>query len=223
VDTTGLVNAEFLSMDNPFAAGALCSTVLDLLTWQRALAGDRLLQPGGYAAMSTPGRLASGAATNYGFGLGVSRVLGHRHIGHGGGINGFASMLSAFPDDSLVIVVLLNSEDGNASRMAQRIARAAFGMPEPVVVDRPTTAAERARWEGTYRLAEGFDLRVFSRGDSVMTQATGQGAFRLLYQGDDTFLASFDPDVRISFEVENGRATALILFQGGERRAPRVH
>lgn len=222
VDSTGVVNADFISMAQPFAAGALCSTVLDLLTWQRALAGDRLLRPGGYAAMSTPGRLANGTATGYGYGLGVNSQNGHRHIGHGGGINGFSAMLSAYPDDSLIVVVLANSEDANTGRIAQRIARAAFGIAEPVVRDLPVSAAEQARFSGTYRLNDALDLRVFGRGDSLMVQATGQGVARLLSQGGGVFLASFDTDVRVVFEMTGDRSPALALHQGAPRRAPRI-
>lgn len=223
VDPTGVVNADFISMTQPFAAGALCSTVRDLLTWQGALAGDRLLRPGGYAAMSTPGRLTNGTATGYGFGLGMTTENGHRQIGHGGGINGFSSMLSAFPDDSLIVVVLANSEDANTGRVAQRIARAAFGIAEAVVRDLTVGAAERARFAGTYRLNDALDLRVFAQGDSLMAQATGQGAWRLLSQGGGVFLASFDTGVRIVFEMAGDRAASLTLHQGAPRRAPRVN
>jgi len=223
VDTTGVVNADFISMTQPFAAGALCSTVQDLLTWQRALAGDRLLRPGGYATMSTPGRLNNGTATGYGFGLGVNTQDGHRQIGHGGGINGFSAMLSAYPDDSLIVVVLANSEEANTGRIAQRIARAAFGIAEPVVRDLAVSAPERARYTGTYRLNDALDIRVFAQGDSLMAQATGQGAWRLLSQGGGVFLASFDTGVRIVFEMAADRAAALTLYQGAPRRAPRVN
>jgi CubicO group peptidase (beta-lactamase class C family) len=222
VDSTGVVNADFISMTQPFAAGSLCSSVRDLLTWQRALAADRLLRPGGYAAMSTPGRLSNGTATGYGFGLGTNALDGHRHIGHSGGINGFSAMLSAYPDDSLIVVVLANSEDANPGRIAQRIARAAFGIAEAVVRDLAVSAAERARFAGTYRLSDALDIRVFAQGESVMAQATGQGAWRLLSQGGGVFLASFDTAVRVVFEMAGDRAAALTLYQGAPRRAPRV-
>lgn len=68
----------------------------------------------------------------------------------------------------------------------------------------------------------GFDLTVFSRDGQLWTQATGQGAGRIRSQGNGTFVPTFDDDVWIEFVVEDGRATALILNQGGRREAPRV-
>lgn len=221
-DSSGVVNAEYISMHIPFSAGALCSTVLDLIAWQQALWSDRLLQAGGYASMTTPPVLASGSRSPYGFGLGVGTLGTHRQVAHSGGINGFSSALNTYPDDSVTVIVLANSEDANASRLAQRIARATFGIAEPVVRDLPLSAAERARYEGTYQLRT-LQLRVYSRGDSLLAQATGQGSFRLLAQGDHAFVASFDPDTRAVFEMEGGRARALAWTQGGgTQRAPRV-
>ena len=222
-DTTGVVHAEFISMDLPYAAGALCSTVLDLVTWQRALWSDRLVQPGGYNTMSTPARLTNGNRTVYGFGLGIGDLGGHRMVQHSGGINGFASALITFPDDTLIIAVLANSEDANATRIGQRIARAALGIPEPVVRDLPLTAAERAAYEGTYQLRD-VRLRIFARGDSLLGQASGQASFGLLAQGDHTFVATFDPDTRVVFAMDGaGHAQALSWTQGGvTSRAARI-
>lgn len=47
-------------------------------------------------------------------------------------------MLSAYPDDGLVIVVLANSENATAGLIAARIASAALGTPAP-----PPPAAPR--------------------------------------------------------------------------------
>ena len=124
----GVENAEYISMTLPFAAGGLCSTVGDLVSWTRALQEGRLLT-GLYAAMTTPGRLADGAPTGYGFGLFVDTLGGHRRIWHSGGINGFSASLDAYPDDSLIVVVLTNTEARNAARIASLVARASLGLP----------------------------------------------------------------------------------------------
>ncbi len=75
-----------------------------------------------------------------------------------------------------------------------------------------------------YELRPGFEVTVSSRDGQLFAQASGpgQGEFRLKAQGDHTFVASFDDDVRVEFVVEGGTATTFILFQNGRREAPRV-
>jgi CubicO group peptidase (beta-lactamase class C family) len=140
-----LVNARALSMKPPFSAGALCSTVLDLVAWTTALAGGRVVSPQSYALMTTAGRLNDGASTNYGFGLAPGALEGHSRVGHGGGINGFNTHLDHYPGDGLIVVVLANTEGANPARLAERIARLVLGMPRPAVNDLPLTPADRAR------------------------------------------------------------------------------
>jgi len=210
----GFVNADWLSMTQPYAAGALCSTVLDLATWTRALWAGRVVQPASLREMTTAARLTSGAVTGYGFGLGVDSLAGHARVSHSGGINGFSSYLAYFPDDGVTVAVLDNTEDASPGRLADHLARVALGVPLPVVRDLPLSAAERALYVGSYALGP-MTLRVFEQGDALLAQATGQGADRLRSQGRHVFVPTFDENVRIEFEVAGDRATGLVLHQGG--------
>ena len=216
-----LMNAEPLSMGQPFSAGSLCSTVGDLVVWQRALAAGRVVKPASYTAMITPEGAA--IASRYGYGLGRDTLSGHLRVQHGGGINGFNSMLTYFPDDSLSVVVLGNTNGPLVDRVADNIARAALGLkmisPPPRPRDLPTTAEQRARYVGTYRLAlpngQPLELRIFERDGKLMSQATGQDEFALMFQGNDSFAPSFDPAVRLNFG-SGSPAARVTLVQGGQ-------
>jgi D-alanyl-D-alanine carboxypeptidase len=129
-DGRQLVNAEYLSMTQPFSAGALCSTVGDLIAWQRALVGGRVVRPASYAAMTTPEPLDDGKPLTYGYGLGVGTFEKRRRVSHGGGIHGFNTELAYYPDDTLHVVVLANTQS-NPGRLAEQIARAALGLRLP--------------------------------------------------------------------------------------------
>jgi serine-type D-Ala-D-Ala carboxypeptidase/endopeptidase len=88
------------------------------------------------------------------------------------------------------------------------------------VRDLPLSAAEMAGYEGTYTLRMGersLALRIFAQDGHLMSQAAGQGAFRLRNQGDHVFIAEFDNRVRLVFTVENGRATGVTLQQNGQQ------
>jgi CubicO group peptidase (beta-lactamase class C family) len=223
-----LVNADVLSMHQPFAAGALCSTVGDLVAWQRALAAGRVVKPSSYTAMTTPIEAAAGA--RYGFGLFRDTLAGRTRVHHGGGIHGFTSSLMYFPLDTLSVVVLANTVTQLTGRVASNIARAALGAPlsagPPPLADLPATAEERARFAGTYGLkmpnGQVRMFRVFERDGKLISQAEGQGEIPLLYQGNNVFGASFDRSVRITF-APGTPSPKLTLVQGGATiDAPRV-
>lgn len=214
-DSGKFVNASPLSMTQPYSAGALCSTVGDLVAWQRSLVTHRLISAASTAMMSTPATLSDGSRTGYGFGLAIGNLGDHRKIGHGGGINGFLTELDYYPDDSLTVVVLANSESAEPGRLAEDIARAVLGVAPPVVKDVPLSAAAIARVAGTYALGP-LRVRVFETSGKLQAQATGQGAFGLRWQGDSSFVAAFDDNVRLVFQPADApRATSFILYQGG--------
>lgn len=132
----GWINAPYLAMSQPYAAGALCSSVHDLARWNAALHGGRVVSAASYALMTTPEGAA--IAQQYGFGLRHTTLLGHEMIMHNGVINGFISSNAWLPDARLSITVLTNSGESRAGALMLQVARAALGAPlEP----RPAVAA----------------------------------------------------------------------------------
>jgi len=217
-----LVNAEILSMTSPYSAGALCSTVLDLVEWQSALSSNRLVDAVTYERMITPEMLADGTPLTYGYGLAVSEIEGHPKIAHGGGINGFNTTLAYYPDDEVTIVVLANTEGANPGRVERLIARTILDLPEPEVADLPIPSEEIARSVGTYALND-LLIEISEDDGQLVMQATGQDAFRLLYQGEHRFIASVDDEISITFTAEGEVAGQLTIVQeGGVYEAQRI-
>jgi D-alanyl-D-alanine carboxypeptidase len=214
----GWVNTPYLAMSQPYAAGALCSSVHDLARWNQALHGGRVVSAASYTAMTTPEGAAS--AQRYGFGLGRATLSGHELITHGGGINGFISANVWVPDAGLSVTVLTNSGAGKAGDLLLQVARAALGVPlevAPTMV--PLAAADQARYAGVYALVMGGNARDFTiaiEGDGLTAQLAGQRAVPLLHYGNHTFGASFDPSLRLIFTIDGGRATGLTLRQRGQ-------
>ena len=94
----------------PYAAGSLCSTVGDMVTWLRALHGGRVLPPASYAELITPSTLNDGTPLRYSMGLQVGPdIRGLRYIGHGGAIAGFMAEVGWYPDARMAVVVLINT------------------------------------------------------------------------------------------------------------------
>lgn len=143
-DADSLMTTLLSDMTFPGAAGGLCSTVDDLLTWQRALVNGDVVTPESYARMTTPATLGSGDPMSYGYGLGVGEFAGHPMISHGGGIPGYNTNLAWYPADSIGVVILVNTAPGPTARVNQAVSRAALGLPRIVVREVPLPAAERS-------------------------------------------------------------------------------
>jgi len=222
-----MLNTEFMSMQLPYAAGSLCSTVGDLVSWTQQLSSGRVVRAASYREMITPVTFATKRPMTYGYGLTSDTVGGHRVISHGGGINGFISFLTHVPQDSLIVAVLSNTSPAPSSAIADAILRAVLGMPSapgPVALkDLPLSAAERTRYAGEYALARPDGsrqpVRVFEEGDQLMVQPSGQPATRMRSQGTHVFV-SMDGN-RMVFDVADERATGF-MFGAGSRRLEAV-
>ena len=105
----GLQQKQYLSHNWPYAAGSLCSTTEDLLTWMTALHSGELLSKAQYQQMTTPKTLNDGTPLRYAMGLTNFSNYGNQEIGHGGGIPGFLSDTKYFPEDDLYIIGLTNT------------------------------------------------------------------------------------------------------------------
>lgn len=110
------VNANYIDMSTPYAAGGIYSTVEDLFLWDRALYTEQLVSRKYrdllFEKHSQLGRMHYG----YGWELGQMPVgnSGERlpANSHSGGINGFNTFITRIPSTQSVIVLLSNT--GNA-------------------------------------------------------------------------------------------------------------
>lgn len=117
-------NDGLLDLGQPGAAGGLISTASDLVRWEVALMSGRAVSMASLEEMTQPFMLTNGKETTYGMGLQLDIQAGQRCVWHGGGINGFNSVLLHFPDVKLTIAVISNSEGARADALGLALARA---------------------------------------------------------------------------------------------------
>jgi len=191
VDAGQLRRAPYLDHTWPYAAGSICSTAGDLLAWTNALHRGRILGPVAYREMLTPGLLQDGTRLRYAAGIAVGDSLaGHAAIYHDGAIPGFSSALAYLPDDSVIIVVLMNTLGPvNALGVTKSIVRALLGDLSPRGKPFRGDAADyTGRFRGVGR--SGDDMTLIVTGDSAAGLRLGVGtepALPLTWLGGQTF------------------------------------
>lgn len=104
---SGTINAQYIDMSVPHAAGALFSTVEDLYLWDRALYTEEIVKTESLKSMFTK------HIGNSGYGWGIDTTYANsKRVQHSGGINGFSSYIRRYVDDDLVLIILSNDEKG---------------------------------------------------------------------------------------------------------------
>jgi CubicO group peptidase (beta-lactamase class C family) len=219
-----IVNAAYLDMVQPFAAGALYSTVEDLLKWDQALYTDRLLPDADRASMFTAFK------NNYAYGWSAPppspQTFGRRFVQHGGGINGFSTMIIRLPDDRVTSIALSNHQQAQTGRIARDLVAITLGEPYQVAVERTVAKVDPKLYDayvGQYQIAPAFVLTVTREGDRLMTQATGQQKLELFPESETKFFLRA-VDAQVTFvRDERGNVTHVILHQSGkDQKGPKT-
>jgi CubicO group peptidase (beta-lactamase class C family) len=115
------IHSPYHDMEMPTGGGDLYSTVEDMYRWDLALQGEKILSAASKAKMYTP------FLNNYAYGWAVDRQFGRRRLTHGGGINGFVTAFSRFPDERAVVVVLSNFMGSPMQQVTRAVTAMLFG------------------------------------------------------------------------------------------------
>lgn len=203
-----------------FAAGGLCSTVLDLVRWDRALHDGRVVSPAMLQAMRTPTRLPGGTYAGYGLGTRLGLTAGRRKFGHTGGGQGNKAVLARYPDEDVAIAVLLNTERPNApvtaTDLEERIARLFFAPAEGAARSDAAFPTEPQRYAGQYR--EGSRLVSVTTKAGMLTLRPGpqhRAESLLIAGGGGAFVTAEDPSLELRFQVQDDEARAFARYRNG--------
>ncbi|MGO9259216.1 MAG: serine hydrolase [Bryobacteraceae bacterium] len=213
----GIENAGFIHMTIPQGAGALYSTTGDLLKWEQGLFGGQVLKPASLDKMTTPFK------ENYAFGLMVETAAGHKKISHGGGIEGFNTNLTYYPDDQLTVVVLANLNGPAAGDIAGKLAAVAHGETVTLPGERKEITLDAkalSRYVGVYRMPgggpAGTPMVVALDGNQLTTKLGNQQALPIFPQSETMFfLKVVDAQIEFPKDDGSGKASQLTLHQNG--------
>lgn len=209
----GWKNAMYISMEGPYSAGAIISTIEDLQQWNNALFSNKIMSPALFNKMITP------YLDNYGYGIGIDSFQHHLLIGHSGGIPGFASYLGRFPTDDLVVAGLANNGDSPTQNIVTALAAIVFDIP----VIPPYHHKEVNIDSLVFKKYTGKYSRDVTHVDTVMTKdgklywhAWWGGESLMKPESNTKFFLENAPDIQVEFETgNNGLPVKYYLVEAG--------
>ena len=207
-DRDGYVNADYLSMTLPYAAGSLMSNVDDLLKWQKALNTYQLISKATYEKAINGSTLNSGEKIGYGYGLGAGTIQGSKSISHGGGIFGYTTQGIYLPDEDVFVSILTNCDCTSPGNVANKIAAIAIGKPFPSIKNAVSLSdAELKKWVGAYEFPDGAIRHITIENGKLYSQRENSTKFEIFPLSATRFIFE-EGDIEYNFSIVNGKKQA---------------
>lgn len=184
----------------------IAASLDDMLAYERWIDATRDDPASLYQQIALPQTFRGGGLASYGFGLQRITLGGVEFTGHGGALRGYRAFRLYSKAARLSVVVMLNHH-GDAHGGAQRLARAALGLEEPLP---PLTKAD---WDGQWLCAETGLLARLETQRRGVTMRYGTSA-ELLGEAGSALVAG---QIRISREGAD-----LQMQRGAENLASRL-
>lgn len=102
-----------IAWSSSLGAGAIVSTLDDMMKWDAALYGDKLLPQSLLSKIWTPTKLNDGSTNPYGYGWFDGKFRGVKEQNHSGQTNGFTCFYRRFPDQKCSVIAFTNTYGGD--------------------------------------------------------------------------------------------------------------
>lgn len=222
-------------MSRAGGAGALYSTVHDLYLWNEAVFNGDVLADSSLDAAFTPALLNDGSEApamggKYGYGWFMQQWRGLQSISHGGGLHGFVSQLSRYPEHNITVAVLANctgaakiSPGNAASDVTGYYFHDLLSEQTTYRVDEQVPVKVYQDYTGRYEYPQGQIMTITFEDDRLFAQLTGQQRFEIYPKSETTFFWKV-VEAQITFVRDpDGRVRSAVHKQGGsEFKAPMI-
>jgi CubicO group peptidase (beta-lactamase class C family) len=202
------VNAEYISLTQPYAAGSLMSTVEDLFIWNRAIRSNKLLKQESIDLAFTNYRLNNGENINYGYGWCTNEINGSSTLEHSGGIFGYVTNSIYLPDEDVFVAIYSNCDCNGPGDVSTKMAALAIGKPFLGAEDAITVETdELKKLVGIYDFADGSSRTITLEDNQLFSLRTGSSKIKIF------------PTSRNIFSYDNHFATIQFEENGNEIKA----
>ncbi len=192
------------------SAGAMYSTVEDMLKWDQALYHTKILSPESIKEIFTP------SLGNYGFGWFIETIKGVRHEFHDGFLDGFNTMISRWPDYKLLVVVFSNDDLAPVGKITQGLAAIAFNVDYDFPIKKESISLGKntlAEYEGVYVTPDSSYMYISLVDDSLYIRRLAQPRSRLLAAAIDTFFYASDNTLNLYFYRDTANAISSFVIE----------
>lgn len=184
-----VVNAEYLSLTQPYAAGSIMSTVDDLLAWNTALHAGKIVKKETLQKAFVDPTLNNGKQTHYGYGWGLDDINGSPTYEHSGGIFGYLTNAIYLPKEDVFVAVFTNCNCQVPGDVSTRMAAETIGKPYP----EPTAGLKLDEsylksLSGVYEFEEGVTRYIRLEDGQLTSQRPNSTKFKLLPKDKNIFL-----------------------------------
>jgi CubicO group peptidase (beta-lactamase class C family) len=194
--------------------GGVHSTVYDLLKWDRALYTDTLISNSSMKEIFQRAELNDKTKIPYGFGwyLEDNPNFGKTAF-HFGCWVGYSTFIERDIDNDKTIIILQNHSP--VSFPVNELRHIIYNKQYPTEI---TLSNEQLKkLVGTYKIREGFELKISIDKEHLFVQATGQDVIPLFAENELLFFAKV-VDAQLQFEKnKKGEITHLYLLQNGNK------
>ena len=209
--SNGYKNPPFVSMTLPYAAGALMSSVDDMLLWNQTMHKNLLISEKSKQLAFKPTILNNGEISYYGYGWRIDQLYDSPVLEHGGVLFGFKSSGIYLPKENIYTIILTNYLPINPTNMSFEATAIVLGKPKN---RKPIPVAENLmkQWTGVYAFGDGAIRMVTYKNGSLYSRLEGAEPIQVhaLSENEYRFDKSF---ATYTFKNVNGKNT--VVFANG--------
>ncbi|MFD2562097.1 serine hydrolase [Aquimarina rubra] len=171
------LNADYLSLTLPYAAGSLMSTVDDLLKWQNAISANTFIKRTSLEKAINGSKLNNGEEINYGYGWGKVNIQGAKGYAHSGGIFGYTTNGIFLEDENVYVIGLTNCTCKNVGEITMKVAATVIGKPIPDKKDAIALSVDEAKkWVGAYEFKDNVIRHIMLKEGKLFSLREGENS-----------------------------------------------
>ncbi|TDQ29852.1 CubicO group peptidase (beta-lactamase class C family) [Tenacibaculum caenipelagi] len=216
------VNAQYISLTLPYAAGSIMSNVDDMLQWQTAISNNTLVQKETIDKAFTNYTLNNGKKINYGYGWSFNEINGVPTIEHGGAIPGYRSMGVYVQSEDVYVIIFSNCGNQSPTNTAIKIAGLAINKPfSKGKSEVSLSKEEQQKWVGAYKFEDGGIRVITMENNQLYSQREGSSSKFKIYPTSPNNFSFEDGFYTYKFSEKKGKKTAI--FQNRIKKEKGIH